>query len=352
MEYNKVMFTMSIDQHFVSLRNVSDNVDDYLGRELYKEDLLVDKDCGDTFSPRDILSACYGIVLEELKDFGIMFNIPDDDILADMVTCGYVYLIRKLVSPRELSDYISSLQLTDTVYTYITSDETNMTVFRDLVELFTAHTNNPEIQELLYMTESVYNNKEFISYIKNIVDNIQNNKYADVIPDVNLVTKYIKQVQMNRKLIEEYALSVASHYEDTYTINYDLLHKLIKEYDYDKLSPEEIRYYAIVDTEDEINPRWIPTKTRLLDAHHLRISHHIEFWLSTDNGPKPNFSIEYLIMLMVHFVEPGVDADEYREKADDMLSAAATFLGEEYLSLSRQMEKFIIDLLDNTVEEF
>ena len=90
------MFTMSIDQHFVSLRNVSDNVDDYLGRELYKEDLLVDKDCGDTFSPRDILSACYGIVLEELKDFGIMFNIPDDDILADMVTCGYVYLIRKI----------------------------------------------------------------------------------------------------------------------------------------------------------------------------------------------------------------------------------------------------------------
>lgn len=347
------MFTMTLDQHFVSLRNISDNVDDYLTRELWREEFSYEEDGvrvnDDDITPSDILGRCYAIIIEELKDFGIYLVTPEDDIVEDIYTCGHLYLVRKLVDYTHLVELLSATNLTNTVYTYLQSEEAKTDILRDLVEILLTRTNNFEVSEIQYILSNLYTDEKFEKYLHKVLETLKEEKPVDFLPQLTAVNDYVRKVQGDREEVNKWVDVLTTHYESQYTLDYPKIKKLLRDYDLDKISPNSVGLFALIDTGDEINPALLTMQHNLLEAHHRNSPHHIEFWLHNVN--QVPFTIENLMLLVAHHAEPMVDSDEFREKVDEMLQKGDNFLGPQYKALAVEMRDLIIKELDGDSTE-
>lgn len=343
------MFVMELPKHFACLRDISDNVDDYLGRELWKEEFANDDD---SYGAKNILGRCYAIILEELKDYGIGFTFDYDDLTSDIYLCGYVYLVRRLVDSKNLKQLILATGTLDRFYTYLQSEEDKPDIFKDTLELLESKTKNFEINEINYIVDNIFTNHVFTEYLTNLVTSLRDDTYVDIVPELVRVNEYIKRIKLGRQGVAEKSKLVAEKLDSQYPIDAAKLNKLLNDYDMDKISPEEVKMYALIDTEDEINPALLSLQHRLLDAHHLRSPHHIEYWLNPDNPAKQEFTIENLIVLVAHHADqPMTDESDFRSKCDEMLDKGKDFLGPNYLSLAKDIETIVATSLDNLITD-
>ena len=105
------MYTLTLPQHFVNLREVSDAVEDYISRQTY-----ILEYGPDDYTAYSILNTCYEIIYEELNEYGI---VVDTDWRNDWFTCGYIYLLRKFVDDLPelmfLLKYLTSNKLKNTL---------------------------------------------------------------------------------------------------------------------------------------------------------------------------------------------------------------------------------------------
>jgi len=344
------MYYMELTKHFTVLRDISDTVDEYLGRELYKEDFSMENEIVDAYYPKDILGMCYHIILCELRDMGVGIAMDEDDLLEDIYTCGYVYLVRKFVDRKYFVSLVKATETLEELDAYLTTDEIKPNLLQDLVDIINNKVHSYELNEMYYILESTYTNNTFTDYIKSLIEEIKNNPTDDTITDdTDAVAEYTKHINTLRHLAKKYSYMIIKrlHLEDS--IDVPKLNKLLRDYDRDKLGGEVIGIYSQVDTEEDDLPldKSILRK-KYMDIHHKNSPHHPEYWLNQDNPAKQRFTLDNLVLLVAHHMEPGTTVEKFKSEVSETIAAlAGVVLTPDLQQLASRMGDSIADCIES-----
>ena len=102
-----------------------------------------------------------------------------------------------------------------------------------------------------------------------------------------------------------------SHLDDRYLKHH------IDNYDLDKISVDQVKFYALFDTEEDL-PEVVKSLGKIyMDAHHRRVKHHIEYW-ETREDIRPRE--EDLAMLVAHHYDTPFNDRDFRSKVNDMVA--------------------------------
>ena len=344
------MFYMDLTKHFTMLRSISPTVDDYLERELYKLDYAEDGELNAEYSPKDVLGLCYDIIIDELNAIGIHITIDTDTLVQDIYTCGYVYLIRKFVDKKYFAELLQATDMVEAVSKYMDTEGQKINLLEDLVNIVNIKAHDYELSEMSYILPSTYTTKEFEDYIKSILTTI-NTPDAIIVKDLTLVKRYTDHISTLRHLAYRYTYTAIDLLNLEHLIDRDKISKLLRDYDRDKIQPDTIAIYSLIDRET-VPANLYGTKKKYMDIHHASSPHHVEYWLS-DNVNKQRFTVDNLILLVVHHIEPGTSPEEFAEEVNKTLLALSSMIGDEYLALAKRMVTTLQPLMakDPVVQE-
>lgn len=328
------MLRLQLSEHIEDLKAISANVDDYLSRQLYLDTFGAYSD----FTAQDVLKECYGVILTELSDVGITFLDEEDDLLDDFYLCKHVYLVRKFVDVSYLRPILAQKVCFDKVSSLVQADNFEVDFFHTLFEVLAEDAIQDEVFEHLgYISPTVLTDLTFIKHIRAILKQIETNDETIVAPNEEKAKRYLEKIQTVRKLVnvsvDKILANLKSHRED---IDHNRLNKLVKEYDLDKVSPEDIHIYSSVDL-DEVPQSLTNFKQVMLHKHHLRIPHHIEYWTDPAKKPRPVPTYADLLILVVHHNEPGTDSVEFWEAIESMIDSALHILTPEQMDWMREI---------------
>lgn len=270
------MERLSFDEQLEDLREISGTVDEYISRELYKADFGADME--NTYNPNAILAECYGIIIDELTEFGITFPESDDELLTDWYTAKHIYYIRAFVDSDNLLRILSTRGDLEKLSNLLNTDE-----YDDLYQLvvdfiFTRKT--AEIYQILSdFSERVTVNNRFKEHLLGCIDRITEtgSEYNIPVNELSLVRQYIAKVQKDRRVLNQLIQKLLDQYPDT---NYDLTTpeavRLIRTYDLDKLEPCNIRKFATLDRDDALDQK---SREELVNLHHTATPFHGEYYV-------------------------------------------------------------------------
>lgn len=336
------MLYMELPKHFSLLRDISPIVDDYLARELYKLDYAEDGELVDTYSAKDILGLCYSIVIDELRSIGVHIAMDTDTLIQDIYTCGYVYLIRKFVDKPYFAKLLQATDTKEAVSKYLDTEDQKLNLLEDLVNIINIKAHDYELSEMSYILQNTYTTQSFVEYIKNIVSAIEDPD-AIIVQDVSIEEKYTKRIATLRHLAYRYthiAIDLLNLHDQ---VDMDKIAKLLRDYDRDKILPDTIAIYSIID-KDDVPTNLYATKKKYMDIHHSNSPHHAEYWL-TDNSTKQRFTLDNLILLVVHHIEPNTSPEEFKEEVDSMLQKLSFMLSDNHKQLANKMVKELQPLM-------
>lgn len=306
------------EEQIADMRTVSENVATYLDNEEYKEDFSA-RD----FTIEDILKRCYEILIDELQDFGITFNVPTETLLESWYTAKLIYSVRALVESKNLTDLFVNQNKTDEVEALINSDEFSNSDFDKFLEII----DDDRYQLLLDHASWIMISTRFVDHVSSIITNIHINESRT--SDMDEIKNYINKVSNNRKILKGYI--------DLLLIEIDYLNKhvdrthmkfLLDRYDQDKINPNEVSIYSRIDR--EVVPENLELfKKEMLDKHHLRAPHHIEYWTKKENT-KP-MSLEDFILLMIHSLGEETPFNERMKNVLDMVSEYKNYFDNLYI---------------------
>lgn len=336
------MFYMELPKHFSLLRDISPTVDDYLARELYKLDYAEDGELVDTYSAKDILGTCYSIILDELRGIGVHIAMDTDTLIQDIYTCGYVYLIRKFVDKPYFAKLLQATDTKEEVSKYLDTEDQKLNLLEDLVNIINIKAHDYELSEMSYILQNTYTTQSFVEYIKNIVSAIEDPD-AIIVRDVSLEEKYTKHTATLRHLAYRYTYIAIDLLNLHDQVDMDKIAKLLRDYDRDKILPDTIAIYSIID-KDDVPANLQATKKKYMDIHHNNSPHHAEYWL-TYNSTKQRFTLDNLILLVVHHIEPNTSPEEFKEEVDKMLQKLSFMLSDNYKQLANKMVKELQPLM-------
>lgn len=336
------MLYMELPKHFSLLRDISPTVDDYLARELYKLDYAEDGELVDTYSAKDILGLCYSIIIDELRSIGVHIAMDTDTLIQDIYTCGYVYLIRKFVDKPYFAKLLQATDTKEAVSKYLDTEDQKLNLLEDLVNIINIKAHDYELSEMSYILQNTYTTQAFTEYIKNIVSAIEDPD-AIIVQDVSIEEKYTKHIAALRHLAYRYthiAIDLLNLHDQ---VDMDKIAKLLRDYDRDKILPDTIAIYSIID-KDDVPTNLYATKKKYMDIHHSNSPHHAEYWL-TDNSTKQRFTLDNLILLVVHHIEPNTSPEEFKEEVDSMLQKLSSILSDNHKQLANKMVKELQPLM-------
>ena len=320
------MYVPSIPEQFVNLRSISDTVDDYLSRESYIE----------AFGPDDydiptLLNVCYELIYGDICDYGVTLSIEWRD---DGFTRSYLYLILKFIA--DLPGLIRPVK--DSVETYLNSSSADDNEFVDLYEII--HPTDVELSELPYILDYVCTDNTFIEYVKSVVEHLNDETKPVKIASVDRAKAYIAKTGKLRDLIRKYTKIIT----DNLAIDYDreLLAKYIRDYDIDKISPNNINIFSVIDLTDEVPLAFRELKEKYLHEHHARSIHHIDYFTDPAKVPSPLVTNEALIIMTAHHVEIGTTKEEFADAVEDMISQGRSVLSAGKIELIRKMKDIIL----------
>lgn len=302
-------------EQFADLRSISDNVDDYLSRELYLDSFGNDGD----YTVNDILSECYTIVLQELRELGIFFTMDIDDLLADWYTAKNIYHLRVLCDSKTITTLCEDKEVYNTLSTLIqdTDDDCGELITSIVEYLQNKYPSEVAYQYLLYFNQYVYSTDRFKDHLSVILDKIEKQDPGADIPDVTAAAEYIRQTLQLQKLAKIATDIILSTTGFNKECNGVVLDKLLADYDMDKISTDELRLYCLLDNSQREVPKQLQhLKDVMLQKHHERSPHHIEHWIThQDEHPTK----ENLVVLVAHHFEPDTTKDEFAKAVENML---------------------------------
>ena len=336
------MLYMELPKHFSLLRDISPTVDDYLARELYKLDYAEDGELVDTYSAKDILGLCYSIIIDELRSIGVHIAMDTDTLIQDIYTCGYVYLIRKFVDKPYFAKLLQATDTKEAVSKYLDTEDQKLNLLEDLVNIINIKAHDYELSEMSYILQNTYTTQSFVEYIKNIVSAIEDPD-AIIVQDVSIEEKYTKRIATLRHLAYRYTHITIDLLNLHDQVDMDKIAKLLRDYDRDKILPDTIAIYSIID-KDDVPTNLHATKTKYMGIHHSNSPHHAEYWL-TDNLTKQRFTLDNLILLVVHHIEPDTSPEEFKEEVDGMLQKLSSILSDNHKQLANKMVKELQPLM-------
>lgn len=321
---------LSLQKQFENLRDISDEVADYLARELFK----VTYDEIHDYKINDVLQDCYAIVIQELKELGIKITLHEEDLLQDWYTAINIYYIRKIASVNYINKLLQDKDISHQINLLLTSDENIDTLFSSLVEyLLTKYQDNEELTHLSEILQYIQSTERFKAHVQAIIKHHASVDQVSKIQDINLSLEYIKKTQTLRVLVRKVVdviiekLNLIGNYDKV------KMDKLIDDYDIDKIDVDNINIYSIVDKEITKDDRLYPIHKKYMDIHHINSSHHIEHWLNKFEAIEKvrelnqdispiylDWTKENFIILTAHHLEPGVSLPEFKSKVEDMVN--------------------------------
>lgn len=310
------MDKLTLSDQFIDLRSISDNVDDYLSRELYKDSFGYDTD----YTPNDVLQECYTIVLQELRELGIQFTVDLDDLLHDWFTAKHIYYIRKIADAYELTQLCKKEDTKNFLDTLLQAPEEESDIFVALVmHLAQKYPTEPMYRYVADFGECIQSTDRFVDHVKSILESLKTQDLSVETPDIRLAKSYIAKIQGLRTFAEKATKMIIEGMQLQSSLNMKTIRKLLDEYDMDKLSPDALPLYSIIDNPEAetLYPNLGTFKETMMQKHHERAYHHLEHWLKY-RDPRP--TKENLILLIAHCYEPDSTAPSFWKEVDEMIN--------------------------------
>lgn len=309
------MLNMDLLAFIDEMKQVSENVKDYLENEIYVDRFGAYSDS----TSSDILMECIKIIIDELTSYGIVFSC-ESDYLEDFYNARKIVCLKKfilidhwLLVFNENEDFLNEIE------TLVSNESGDPDT--DLFDLILGKTqdatNFTEFESIADISADVYSDNRFKKYMNDVIKYIREKGPA---VDINVAGQrdYINQIVRNRNWIKRFVDEIYLRERSNSHIDKRYLDYLVISYDIDKISASNIRLYQLVDKED-VPDNLIPLKNFLMDRHHQSIPHHVEYWCENgkaDHAPR----IEDIIILVVHNYEDGLTFDEFLKKHEKMIS--------------------------------
>ena len=87
-----------------------------------------------------------------------------------------------------------------------------------------------------------------------------------------------------------------------------------------------------------------------MDKHHATSPHHKEYWI-TDNPVRQQFTLDNLVLLIAHHVEPGSTVKDFITETDETISVLnKDILTPEAEVLAIQMRDYLIPFIEKDPE--
>lgn len=315
----------SIPKQLADLRDISENVADYLDRDIYDEYLGPNSD----YTVEDILQECYAIILQELTEYGVTFCCEEEDLIQDWYVAHKIYELRYILDANNFREHL--LRYPDDIkgINNLLDTEEGDDIFPALIAyLGEQHPDDVRFQDVDYLAQDVVTNTRLKDHIAAIIENIEAVGADVVIPDMARAKRYLAKTQELRTLAREAVNKITSQLT---AIDWDrpVLEKLLADYDLDKIAPDTLKIYSVIDLEPEVSPLLVDVRTKMLDEHHKRSLHHIEYWLDKAKDPRPIPTKENLALLVAHHNEPGTTSSTFWKEIREMLEKGEQLFSED-----------------------
>ena len=311
---------LSAEEQLSFLRDISGTIDEYIQGSYYVEDFGVDTD----YTINDVLKVAYEIILEELSEFGIKFNIDEFDLLQDWYTAFHLYYLRKFVDSTNLISVIQNKaefqRLRDL---YPASEEDTEDDFKSFInyllecEVEDIENDDEDIKNVTYLLPYIETTPRFRSHILSILDFLEETGKTIIMPEVELVSRWMKKMQAVREYIRKAYIFLSKEDPNlAVLLQSPLAQQILDRYDMDKVNQENIKFWALMEDPDYGN-YLKPTYDKVVKLHHLRSNHHFEYWTIAHPDYIPHQ--EELLILVVHHYEPGSTKEEFIKGVKDYL---------------------------------
>lgn len=330
------MDRLSLVDQFADLRDISENVTDYLARELYIDSFGVDED----YSPNDILQECYTIVIQELRDLGIIFLMEPEDLLNDWYTAKHIYYLRVLADNSTILSLLKNKENFDKFNSLLQDDMEISDIAASLVEYLAYK--NPEdtsYQRLLEFSDYFQSTERFKAHLQAILDKLATQDPTVEMPNVEKATEYIKKIMASRGTVTKAVKNVITGLQLNASLNMKLINKLLYDYDMDKISTDNLKWFSLLDTDGELPARARVLKEKMLREHHERSPHHIEYWLKNKNMHPER---EHLILMVAHHYEVNISPSEFWHRINTLTEQGASIFSLEDIQFIESVTKCLI----------
>jgi hypothetical protein len=294
------------EEQLADLRDISAQVANYLSSEAWRVE--VDNN---SYEINDLLIKCYEIILDELQEFGISFQIATSDLLECWYTAKNLYYIRYFLDADNLIKYLSASPKLDEIESYFTGDEQPTDALTALYEFI-----SPEF-DISEFLENVVVDAKFFAHVTACIKQVRELGSLVVIPDLKLATEYLARIKKSRDILRILLDACRSYSPDLVSVLDPVkLNHQIDIYDKEKTQPDTLKIFSKLDRDDVPESLKKLKETKLYE-HHIKAKHHIEYW-DTHPNEIAHLTPEDVFMLTYHHAEPGVTRDEFVQGATEM----------------------------------
>lgn len=263
----------NFDETISRLRSISEKVCTYLDTQLY----LVDKD-EDTIDRHYITNECYGIVVDELAEIGIIFHCMSEELYNNFYDMENIATLRNHFSVPKLYEWIiSDASIKSKVLELCESD--NLSV--ELLKLKAETSHDEEISRAYeFLWDKITNDSRLVNYVEGVCDLHEDSTIPDLQEDyAELIISSVAKGRESATVV----ISLAMELDDTLD-KVRLAHDLDL-YDLDKLQPGNINKYgwrASVDKDTLSEPEQaLHDKYKI--EHNINNNHHVEYYEAKDS---------------------------------------------------------------------
>lgn len=299
------------NQLIARCRALSPGIDAYFSEERYREEL----DPEDEITPQYLVDAAISLVMDKLRDIGIISNFSVGEILDnafDMEVMFYLaskfdannyYNLLSCFDDKEMSEYTAMLENISYPEDYLfdLSDYFNQLFPLDVGWEYISRS-----------TDRWGSTMDFVTHIANIQLKIEVNRDSVKAPvgdtDVAIVKRFIEVMDERDKKVKIYVDYLLEKYGKY--LNADKLRNMVRKYDREKLESDKILLFAKWNALPEEEKLRIGTPT-FLNNHHLHTNHHIEYW-ETHKGI--DLTPEIAVMIVISLVLDNLPASKMNEE--------------------------------------
>lgn len=330
----------TIAQDILNLRFLSDTAETYICNQEY-----VSQYGQDDVKEEDILFELYGIIKKELLDLGIVYWDTQYDPLEDWYQARSLYYFRKVFDEDVLLQlFKQNDSVIPGIETIIHSEESDDSDIHLILELLNGvFVDHPDISMCMEFQDRVISTSRFVDHLKATI-HTHKHMATVTIDDPETILPYIKQIELGRVRVKEAIERILLNLDETgkilttdisncgrSSIDMVMLDTLIRGYDLDKIQPNEISYYAVLDKPDEdVDKAQLPFKQKYMDIHHTRSPHHIEYWKA--NGTL-NLTNAHILMLVAHLYNPYANSEEFITDFATLGKAAKSIFTEDQIKI-------------------
>lgn len=326
------MYILTLPEHFQKLKDISEDVANYIDTEAYIADFGPDD-----YTPKELLVNCYDVIVGELEDRGITTDLQYE---GDLFLCGYLYLVRKYLDDIR---HMLTEDICDRLETCLSDVEPDINFFKTVYEIINSDTY--EHKEIIYIIDSLYTDEKFKEFIKSEIEIFRTAKQDNYTYDLEKASAYLAKTRKLRELANKYSYVIINtlHLD----VNMAVINKLLRDYDMDKISPSTIGIYSVVDTE-QVPPGLTEYAKQQMQIHHERSLHHIEYWIDPKKNPKPVPTVENLVLLVAHHVEIDTTPKEFDEAVENMIEKGRSIFNQSQINLIEQMKQAVLPVMEHS----